>query len=179
MLEGRVESFRYEISKLKETVFQMNSDPYKYGISEKEADKRRSKFNKYEEKLKIIESQMQLAVGGGGIGTINNLSSNTLGTDNDLEENLMGEDGEYTNTRNKDNKQVLTTQKEMLRGQDKHFDKLSGIAHNLKEEARQGGVEIDNQNNMLDDLNTGIDRTNIKMMRVDSKLKKLIAESSQ
>ena len=82
-------------------------------------------------------------------------------------------------TRGKNNKQVLDVQKDMLRKQDEHFDQLSGIAHNMVKDGRMIGEELDHQNNMLDDLNRGMDKTNMKMIRVDGKLKKLIAESSQ
>ena len=67
----------------------------------------------------------------------------------------------------------------MLKDQNKQFDQLAGIAHNMKEDGRMIGEEIDYQNNMMDNLNKGMDKTNMKMMRVDSKLKRLIAESNQ
>ncbi len=40
------------------------------------------------------------------------------------------------------------------------------------------GEEIGAQNEMLDELNTGMDKTTARMIRVDNKLKKLIASSS-
>ncbi len=175
MLNGKVDTFRYELQRLRESVFSMNNDPYKYGITEREADKRRDKIEAYDEKVKTIEAQIQLAVSGGGIGTINNQPG--LGLDNDLEENLVGDDGEYTNTRGKGNREVLDLEKKMLKDQDKQFDQLAGIAHNLKEEAKNGGEEIVYQNGMIDDLNKNLDKTNIKMIRVDGKLKKLVAGS--
>mmetsp|Transcript_17211 Transcript_17211/g.16878 ORF Transcript_17211/g.16878 Transcript_17211/m.16878 type:complete len:223 (+) Transcript_17211:19-687(+) len=177
MLKGKVETFKYELGRMRETVFNMAANPYKYGISEREAEKRTDKVGGFEEKLKTMEAQIQLAVSGGGIGTINNQSSNDLGLENDLEENLIGEDGEYENTRGKNNQEILQVEKDMLKGQDKHFDELAAVAHNLKEEAKNGGEEIDYQNGMLDDLNKNIDKTNIKMVRVDGRLKKLVAES--
>mmetsp|Transcript_24366 Transcript_24366/g.27024 ORF Transcript_24366/g.27024 Transcript_24366/m.27024 type:complete len:184 (-) Transcript_24366:46-597(-) len=178
MLKSKIDLFRYELNRLKEAAFQMNNDPYKYGINPKEADKRRIKVEQYEEKLQIMEAQITLAVGGSGIGTINDSNSLGMGA-SDLEENLIGEDGEYNNTRGNDNRQVLDTQKKMLKGQDKHLDQISIIAGEIKQEAIMGGEEMDYQNDMLDDLNKGLDKTNIKMMRVDNKLKHLIAESNQ
>ncbi len=41
------------------------------------------------------------------------------------------------------------------------------------------GHELRAQNEMLDELDRGIDKTQARMMKVDNKLKKLIASSSQ
>lgn len=174
MLKGRVDTFRVELEKLQSTVSFAVMEPMKYNISQKEADKRNQKVEDFVEKLKIIESQIQLSFDPNGQNVINSSS-----VSQDLEENLLGDDSEYMNTRGKNNKQVLDVQKDMLRKQDDQFDQISGIAHNMAQDGRMIGEELEHQNNMLDDLNRGMDKTNMKMMRVDSKLKKLIAESSQ
>ena len=91
----------------------MIGDPQKYGISEREADKRSDKIEKLHETLQLIESKLQLAMtSGNGIGTLNQ-SSHTLGMESqDLEENLVkDEDGEYNVTKGQSNQQVLTVQK--------------------------------------------------------------------
>ena len=173
MLKGRVDTFRVELEKLHSTVNHASADPTKFNISQKEADKRVSKVEEYIEKLQIIEAQISLSPGS----AVSNINSSNASQD--LEENLLGDDGEYMNTRGKNNKQVLNTQKDMLKKQDEHFDQLSAIAHNMTEDGKMIGEELDHQNNMLDDLNRGMDKTNMKMIRVDGKLKKLIAESSQ
>ena len=181
ILKGKIDNYKYEIGRLKEAVYHMIGDPQKYGISEREADKRADKIEKLHEQLQLIESKLQLSLtSGNGIGTLNQ-SSHTLGMESqDLEENLVkGEDGEYGVTRGKDNRQVLDTQKKMLKNQNQQFEQLSGIAQNMKEDGRMIGEEIDYQNQMLDNLDKGIDKTNMKMMRVDNKLKRLIAESNQ
>ena len=176
MLEGKMDSFRFEISRLDQAVLLTIQNPMQYGVTEREAEKRRDKVEDFKEKLRLIESQIQMAMSGGSLGTLNQ-SNHSL--DNDLESNLLGDDGEYANTRGKDNKQVLEVQKKMLHDQDKHFDALAGIAHNMKADGAMIGEELDYQNNMMDDLNRGMDKTHMKMMRVDGKLKKLISESNQ
>ena len=97
----------------------------------------------------------------------------------DLEQNLLGDDGEYTNTRGKNNQEIVNVQKQMLRNQEQKFDEIIGIAHGLREDGGAIGRELDEQNKMLDDLNEGMDKTGIKMFKVDNKLKKLISESNQ
>ena len=138
-------------------------------ITEKEVIRRRNKLIDFEEKFKILQYQ-----------------SITLYTDNkgihendDLEENLLGDDGEYQNTRGKKNKEVLEIQRKMLRDQDDKLDQIIGIGHNIGEDAKAIGRELDEQNNMLDNLEKGFDKTNVKMFKTNSKLTKLIAESSQ
>ncbi|CAI2380021.1 unnamed protein product [Moneuplotes crassus] len=178
MLNGKVETFKYEVSRMREAVFNMNNNPFKFGISEREADKRRDKVDAYDTKLQQIESEIILSSNVGNIGSLNQQNSYGLLVENDIEENLLGEDGEYSNTRGKNNAEIITVEKQMLNNQDHHFDKLSAIAHELKYEAQEGGKEIDGQVDMLDTLNRDMDKTNIKMMRVDGRLKKLVAESN-
>lgn len=90
-----------------------------------------------------------------------------------------GEDGEYEGTRGKDNRQVLQHQKNLIRNQDEHLDQIAGIVQNIKYENQNFGQEVTYQNKMLTDLNTQVDRTHQKMVKVDNKLKELIAKSNQ
>ena len=59
------------------------------------------------------------------------------------------------------------------------MDELGGIVHNIKYENQNFNVEVNTQNKMLGKLGTDIDKTTEKMVKVDSKLKELIASSSQ
>ena len=77
------------------------------------------------------------------------------------------------------NKEVLEIQKKMLRDQDEKLDQIIKIGHNIGEDAKAIGRELDEQNNMLDNLEKGFDKTNVKMFKTNSKLTKLIAESNQ
>ena len=89
-----------------------------------------------------------------------------------------GEDGEYEDTRNLNNKQILKKQKDMLKDQDKHLDEIGGIVKNIKYDNENFNEEITHQNKMLTKLGTDMDRTHNKMVKVDNKLKELIAKSN-
>ena len=125
------------------------------------------------ENIKYLESQVQLNKGfNETVDPINDQKS-------DLGSNLLGDDGEYDNTRGKDNRQVLNVQKQMLRNQDHQLDEIQGIAVDMRMNGQMIGQELDLQNHMVDQLNHQMGRTDVKLMRVDGKLKKLIAESNQ
>ena len=174
MLKSKMDTFKYEIDTLLRNASSAVENPFKYNITENEALKRREKVEALAEGIKFVESRLQII--NGGKTTIQNIN---FSYENETTSNMVGDDGEYDNTRNKDNRQVLNVQKEMLKKQDEHYDELQGIAANMKENGRMIGQELDLQNDMMDNLNKDMDKTNIKMMRVDGKLKKLIAESNQ
>lgn len=66
----------------------------------------------------------------------------------------------------------------MLQDQDRHLDELGGIVSNIKYEGQNFNQEVTTQNKMLDKLGTDMDKTHNKMVKVDSRLKELIASSS-
>lgn len=117
-------------------------------------------------------------------GTATGTGINTYGgnaANPDLEARPLmqrGEDGEYEETRGKDNRQILTKQKQMIRNQDEHLDQIAGIVQNIKYEGQNFNQEVTYQNKMLTDLNSQVDRTHQKMVKVDNKLKELIAKSN-
>ena len=103
---------------------------------------------------------------------------------NDIEQNkpllkAKGEDGEYEDTRGLANRQVLEQQKKMLKDQDQHLDEIGGIVSNLRYENQNFNKEVTYQNKMLDKVNDDIDRNQLKMVKVDGKLKNLISQSNQ
>jgi hypothetical protein len=53
-----------------------------------------------------------------------------------------GEDGEYDDTRNLNNKQVLAKGKDMLQDQDKDLDEIIWVAGAIKEENKNFKVEV-------------------------------------
>lgn len=67
----------------------------------------------------------------------------------------------------------------MIRNQDEHLDQIAGIVQNIKYEGQNFQQEVTYQNKMLTDLNSQVDRTHQKMVKVDNRLKELIAKSNQ
>lgn len=55
-------------------------------------------------------------------------------------------DGEYEQTRNLNDKQMLVQQKQLLKDQDVHLDQIGGIVSNLKFENQNFQQEVTYQN---------------------------------
>lgn len=134
--------------------------------------------------MELLSTEVRSILEGGAAGK--NTGINTQGSSGqgvDLEARPLvkqrGEDGEYEDTRGKDNRQVLQQQKQMIRNQDDHLDEIAGIVTNIKYENQNFAQEVTYQNKMLTDLNSQVDRTHQKMVKVDNKLKELIAKSNQ
>ena len=89
-----------------------------------------------------------------------------------------GEDGEFDGTRGKDNKQLISKQKQMIKNHDLQIDEIGGIVSSLKYNGQNFDQEVNYHNKILGKLNTDIDKTHNKMVKVDSKLKELISKSS-
>ena len=150
-----------------------DSDPEEYRLTQRECDKRRNLVKDLKRKRetlalkvsKIVEDKSSLF--------------NVNGSSAEEDQRLLGEDGEYGDTRNKTNRQILDKQKGMLQQQDRQLDELRGIVGVIKDDNRVIHEELNTQDHMLDELGRGMDRTQMKMMRVDNKLKRLIASSNQ
>ena len=69
-------------------------------------------------------------------------------------------------------------QKKMLNDQDKQLEEIEGIVKAINYENQNFGDEATLQNRMLVNLDRDIDKTTDKMVKVDNKLKRLIASSN-
>ena len=78
-----------------------------------------------------------------------------------------------------DNQQLLQEQKKLVKNQDTHLDQLGGIIQNIKHENQNFSTEVNQQNKMLDSLQLDMDDTHSKMLKVDNKLKNIVANTSQ
>ena len=58
--------------------------------------------------------------------------------------------------------QVLQMQKQQLKNQDQHLDDIKAITGQIKYEAQNFNEEVTDQNKMLDNLNTNMDKTEKK-----------------
>ena len=65
----------------------------------------------------------------------------------------------------------------MFDGQNEKLDEIGGIVKAMRHENENIHDEVVMQNKMLDKLGNEIEETNNKMIRIDSKLKRLIAKS--
>lgn len=66
----------------------------------------------------------------------------------------------------------------MLAGQDDALDRIGDVVDNIKLENQNFSVEVKGQNKMLDKINDDIDKTTADMIKLDTKLKGLLARGS-
>ena len=91
---------------------------------------------------------------------------------------VRDDDGDFSHTKNMSSQQLLQEQRKMMRNQDSSLDKLGGIIQNIKYENQNFKSEVTMQNKMLDSLSVDMDNTQQKMVKIDSKLKQIIANTN-
>ncbi len=67
----------------------------------------------------------------------------------------------------------------MLRNQDEELDQFGGIVQTIKYQNQDFNQEVTYQNKLLDNLNDNMERTHRRMVKVDNRLKMVIAKSNQ
>lgn len=66
----------------------------------------------------------------------------------------------------------------MLNDQDKHLDAILGVTAAIKYEGQTFDTEVNLQNKMMKGLKEDFERTEMKMVKLDNRLKNFIATSS-
>lgn len=79
----------------------------------------------------------------------------------------------------KDNKQLLQLHHRMLKDQDDKLDEVVGVVKVIRGENEDFKAENDLQIKMLTGLNQRVDKTQSKLVRVDERLKTMIAKQSK
>uniref|UniRef100_A0A7S3CR94 t-SNARE coiled-coil homology domain-containing protein n=1 Tax=Strombidium rassoulzadegani TaxID=1082188 RepID=A0A7S3CR94_9SPIT len=77
-----------------------------------------------------------------------------------------------------DNQQLLHFQRSLIKSQDHQLDQLGGIISNIKHENQNFSTEVKMQNKMLESLQVDMDDTHRDMVKIDSKLKDVVAKAS-
>lgn len=88
------------------------------------------------------------------------------------------EDGEYAHTKELSAAQLMQHNKNQFAETDKQLDKISNIVGQIHYENENFRDEVGLQNKMLDKVNKDIDQNIADMVKLDSKLKKLLAKGS-
>lgn len=102
-----------------------------------------------------------------------------MGDEENPSRGVRGADGEYDDTRDATNAQLVQQQKDHLAKQDQQLDDITGIVSAIKYEGQNFNEEATLQNKMLTKLDGDIEATNDKMMSVDNNMKRLIQKSNQ
>ena len=88
------------------------------------------------------------------------------------------EDGEMANTRGLDNQTLLQQQRNMLDKQDQQLDKIGNVVDQIRYENQNFANELKIQDKMLDKVNDELDENNANMIKLDTKLKGMLAKGS-
>ena len=102
----------------------------------------------------------------------------SLGFKHDLEEQRDARDGEYSYTRNATNQELM----QMARQKDKQFNnkmgKVADSVNELKQEALNQKTMAGNQLKITRKINERVEQTEVKMKKIDTRLDKFVANSS-
>ena len=158
-----------DLSNFDQLMYYYQNEPHKYpGVSKKEIGRRVNLINDIKD---LIQGQLTQEY--------RSVESNQAALAAAQDQNYQrGEDGEYDQTRDLDNKQVLQHQKNMLKDQDDQLDEVIGVVKATKYEAQDFNTEIKGQNARIEKLASDIDRTEENMIDADSKMQNLLAKSN-
>ena len=172
-LKSGIESIKQEMKHLEKLSYlYSNNDPKYSNVSQKEKQKRMAAVSQLKTKSDRTVQEIQTT-----FGLISSISGQKNVNLLDLE-SQRDKDGEFSSTRGLDDKQLLKQQKDLVSGQDEHLDVLGGIISNIKLENQNFSVEVNQQNKMLDSLQVDMDDAHTKMLKVDNKLKNIVASTS-
>ena len=167
LLRYDVGNAQYEFKQLDELQYTYQRYPNRYqDISQSEKDKRIQQIADLRVKVE------NAIVAGNSVLGINPSQPVSL-QPSDLESNKPTYEIE-----GKDNRQLLTMQKQMLRNQDNDLDEVGGIVKVIKIENENFGHEVNLQTKMLTGLNQRVDKTTSKLQRVDDRLKSMVNKRS-
>ena len=124
---------------------------------------------------KVLIEKKVMAQGGSKIDMNEELADFQSNTQYKAKRN---EDGDYAHTQEMSSQQIMQHNKKQFDETDKQLDKISNIVGQLNYENQNFKDEVNMQNKMLDKVNDGIDKNISDMVKLDSKLKKLLAKSS-
>ena len=99
-------------------------------------------------------------------------SNNMVGAD--LEEQPLVDE----NTRSLSTKALKLQQKQMLNQQEDQLDEIFGVTKAIKYEGQNIDAELRTQAPIIENLKDEMDKNQMKMMKLDSKLKTLVAQTS-
>lgn len=87
---------------------------------------------------------------------------------------VLGQPQETERTRGVENQQLLQMQREDMKDQDKELEKLSAVINRQKELGVAINEELALQNELLDELDTEVDRTSAKLNYASKKIGKIL-----
>lgn len=134
-------------------------------MSGKEKAKRLRAIGEFDESVQFALQQSESAAAQkqSRQGDIENQSSINRG-DSNLEE--------------KSTKQLQLEQRKMLKNQESQLEEIFGVTTAIKYEGQNIDTELREQQPIINSLKDEIDRNQIKMVKLDSRLKTLVAQTS-
>ena len=126
-IRNNLDSLSDSIRQLEKMVHLFDSDPDEYRLTNRECDKRRNLVKDLKKKKDVLALKVNdIITDKGALFGVNNATAE--------DERLLGEDGEYGETREKTNRQILDKQKDMLQQQDRQLDEIRGIVGVIKQD---------------------------------------------
>ena len=96
----------------------------------------------------------------------------------DQEPLVRGEDGEYNGTRGRSGQQLKMKQKDLLARQEEQLEEIYGVTQAIRYEGENVATELKTQAPILANLGDEMEKNTMKMVKLDNRLKTLVAQSS-
>ena len=96
----------------------------------------------------------------------------------DQEPLVRGEDGEYNGTRGRSGQQLKMKQKDLLARQEEQLEEIYGVTQAIRYEGENVATELKTQAPILANLGDEMEKNTMKMIKLDNRLKTLVAQSS-
>ncbi|CDW91411.1 syntaxin 8 [Stylonychia lemnae] len=176
LIQSSVDSLRDDLSKIQRLAFVYQNEPHQHpDLTQKERQKRVQKIEELEQRIPQLLAQAKQS------SNADNISGKQRGYNqyDDEERNYnRDEEGEFEDTKAMDERQLITKNKKIMNDQDRQLDEIQGIVSSIKYENQNMQDELGHQNVILSKIDGDIERNFQRMVKVDNKLKKLIASSN-
>ena len=96
----------------------------------------------------------------------------------DQEPLVRGEDGEDNSTRGRSGQQLKMKQKDLLARQEEQLEEIYGVTQAIRYEGENVATELKTQAPILANLGDEMEKNTMKMIKLDNRLKTLVAQSS-
>jgi hypothetical protein len=165
-LRDGIQKLAVSLDALTRLVADYLNDPMRYRLTPKEVDTRRDQVADLEREINIIDEK------------IRSQPKAALKATTGVNFKRVDGAGETEDTKNMSNRDLQQSQQQMWRQQAHAEEALVGTSENLVVTAQNIGDELTVHNRLLDAVEVKVDHENVRIIKTENRMIKLIADSS-